>query len=411
MCSFICTTKEFNDLTNIKSARRGPDHSEKCYVNRFNIIHNLLDISQHKIIQPLIDGDITVLYNGEIYDPYDKCDTNLIIPLYRKYGHRFVEYINGEYAIVIIDGGDVFLYSDVFATKPLFYSINDGHIGIASYASELINLEFTDIIRVEPSTYLQIKLSDFCITNFQHSAFDLTEYKTSYDECIAAFENACKLRCNDVVAVGLSSGHDSGSILQWCLNNNISSKFYYLITDREDSDVMKHRFDLCDHNNILHKTINYYDNRVLYDYYERHILCDIMEEYEYYKNEPSTLMLSKMLRMIKRNGCNIYIAGQGGDEIISNYEQDATFFTNLQLQFPWDNFYGGENRLYIDQFEYIGGVYGVEVRYPFLDKVFVQEFLYLTKDMKNKFYKSVITEYLNRNSMPTKNIKVGLSMN
>ena len=173
---------------------------------------------------------------------------------------------------------------------------------------------------------------------------------------------------------------------------------------------MNHRLDMCDKNNILHNTINYYDNRVIYDHYEKRVLSNIMEEYEYYLDEVSTRMLSKMLRTVKRHGYNIFIAGQGADEIISNYYEDSAFFVDLQLQFPWENFFNGDNRLFIDQYEYIGGAYGVEVRYPFLDKVFVQEFLHLTKEMKNKFYKSVIAEYLNRNNMPTKDIKVGFSM-
>ena len=414
MCSFVCTTKEFNKYTNLKSALRGPDHSERCSVNGFNIIHNLLDISQHNIIQPVIDDGIILLYNGEIYDPCDPCDTNLIIPLYKKYGHSFVEHLNGEYAIAIIDNQHVFLYADIFATKPLFFSINGDNIGFASYASELVNLRFTNIIRVEPSTYVQIKLSDFSITNFKHSTFDLTEYKTSYDDCILALENACNLRCNGKAAVGLSSGHDSGSILQWCLNNDIHNKFYYIHTGKEDASIMERRLHLCDHNNILHNTINYYDNYIVYNYYEKSVLCNIMEEYEYFRSElsTSTLMLSKMLRTVKRHGYNIYIAGQGADEIISNYNEpgDPPFFTNLRLQFPWENFFNGDNRMLIDQHEYIGGTYGVEVRYPFLDRVFVQEFLHLTKEMKNKFYKSVVTEYLNRNNMPAKVNKVGLSL-
>jgi asparagine synthetase B (glutamine-hydrolysing) len=122
------------------------------------------------------------------------------------------------------------------------------------------------------------------------------------------------------------------------------------------------------------------------------------------------MMISKLLRKVKSDGIDIFIAGQGGDEIVSNYIEDDIFFTDLKVQFPWKNFYYGENRLYIDQFEYIGGVYGVEVRYPFLDREFVQEFLHLTLELKNKFYKSVISEYLNRNNMPTKTEKVGFSM-
>jgi asparagine synthase (glutamine-hydrolysing) len=410
MCSFICTTKEFTNLSNKKSSLRGPDHSQISKIGQFNIIHNLLDISQHKIIQPCIEEDIILLYNGEIYDPHSSRDTDLIIPLYKKYGTNFIEHINGEYSIVIIDKRTILLYADVFATKPLFYSVENNHIGIASYASELQLLGFNNIIRVGSSTLVSIDLDSGEIITSNHSAFSLREFKTTYDDCIQSFINACKLRCNKKAAVCLSSGHDSGSVLQCSLDNNLDNTFYYVDTGREDRDVIKKRFNLCEKYSKEYKKINYIKNRHIYDAYEIASIRDKMEEYEYYKEEPSTLMLSKMLRTIKRDGFNIVISGQGGDEIISNYIEDGCFFTDLELQFPWDNFFNGENRLLIDQFEYIGGVYGLEVRYPFLDKVFVQEFLNLTKELKNKFYKSVITEYLNKAKMPTKAVKVGMSM-
>ena len=133
-----------------------------------------------------------------------------------------------------------------------------------------------------------------------------------------------------------------------------------------------------------------------------------MEDFENYKKQHSTFLLSSLMNNIKNKKIDIFISGQGGDEILSNYVKEGNFFNNLKQQFPWDNFYNGKNRLYIDQFEYIGGCYGIEVRYPFLDKKFVQEFLNLSKDLKNKKYKSVISEYLHINGLSVNSEKVGM---
>ena len=55
---------------------------------------------------------------------------------------------------------------------------------------------------------------------------------------------------------------------------------------------------------------------------------------------------------------------------------------------------------YMMKEEYVGGAYGIETRYPFLDKKVVQEFLNLDKSIKNGHYKSVIYEYLTQNNVP-----------
>jgi hypothetical protein len=55
---------------------------------------------------------------------------------------------------------------------------------------------------------------------------------------------------------------------------------------------------------------------------------------------------------------------------------------------------------YISKEEYVGGSYGIEVRYPFLDKKLVQEFLWLHVDLKNKSYKYPLEYYLENNKFP-----------
>lgn len=413
MCSFICSTRSFSDpRINSLASRRGPDHTQTLKIDQFNIIHNLLDISKKKIIQPIIDRDIILLFNGEIYEPETKEDTLSIIPLYKEYGERFVERINGEYAIIIIDKtkNSIFLYSDIFATKPLYYSLESNDIGISSYESDLKLLKFNNITRVDSSTIIKISLKDYSVTETKHNTFSLKEYKSSFDDCLEALENSFKLRLNTKAAVGLSSGHDSGSILQWSINSEYDNTFYYVETKKEDTHIMMQRKQLCELKGKKFKTINYYDNYNLYNIYESNILSSQMERFDYFKEEPSIFLLSKMMRYIKRDSIDIFISGQGSDELLTNYFTRKDFHRNLKKQFPWKNFYGGTNRLYIDQLECVGGSYGIEVRYPFLDKKFVQEFLHLERKAKNSAYKSVLYEYLSKNNMSFKSKKVGLSL-
>jgi len=55
---------------------------------------------------------------------------------------------------------------------------------------------------------------------------------------------------------------------------------------------------------------------------------------------------------------------------------------------------------YLMKEEYVGGAYGIETRYPFLDKKVVQAFLNLEKNLKNYNYKSAIHQYLLKNNFP-----------
>ena len=66
--------------------------------------------------------------------------------------------------------------------------------------------------------------------------------------------------------------------------------------------------------------------------------------------------------------------------------------------------------MFINEEEIIGGSYGLEQRYPFLDKMVVQEFLWLTPELKNKHYKSVLHNYMISHNYPfALNKKVGFN--
>jgi hypothetical protein len=60
--------------------------------------------------------------------------------------------------------------------------------------------------------------------------------------------------------------------------------------------------------------------------------------------------------------------------------------------------------------EYVSGSHGIEGRYPFLDKMVVQEFLWLKPQLKNAKYKSVLHQYMTEHDYPfDENQKVGFN--
>ena len=57
----------------------------------------------------------------------------------------------------------------------------------------------------------------------------------------------------------------------------------------------------------------------------------------------------------------------------------------------------------------MGGAFGIETRYPFLDKAVVQSFLNLRVELKNSAYKAPLNAYLQKRKYPFKQEKRGFS--
>ena len=129
--------------------------------------------------------------------------------------------------------------------------------------------------------------------------------------------------------------------------------------------------------------------------------------------------MSWVCHTAKNENKKLYLTGMGADEIFSDYgfggvkktqhsNFGGLFPKDLSSIFPWASFYNSSMESYIAKEEYVSGMYGLEGRYPFLDKKVVQEFLWLSSDLKNKYYKSVLHNYCVENDYPfAVNEKVG----
>jgi len=369
---------------------------------RFTFDHYLLSVTGRFTTQPYIDDEIVMVYNGEIYNQdYDKSDGDVILPLYKKYGIEFAKHLDGEFAIAIYDFKTrAIIYAvDVFASKPLWVNGDE----CCSYESGVGGH------KVRANTVIKIHMeSGHMIERTTSHNFDFgNQHKTSYDDWVVAFKNAVAKRAKQNCFLGLSSGYDSGAIA--CELNNLGIDYKaYTIIGKENQDILKQRITLTENHTLLeninpaellselHDQVEPFNYRIRYQGGKGKI-NDL-------HGDQASIGLLAISKLANSEGRIVYMSGQGADEIMSDYsplssisELNGNYPVDLK---PWINFSYGCQYSYLGKEEYVPGSLNIECRYPFLDKDVVQEFLWLSTELKNREYKAPLYEYLTREEYP-----------
>jgi len=128
--------------------------------------------------QPFISNNIIMFCNGEIYnhkkleDQFElECNSNsdceCILELYKKIGFsRTVELLDGVFAIVIIDGNNMYFARDRIGVRPLFQGRTpSGNIALASVAG-VISDYCTNVTNIKPGIYRYSKTSKRISTKY-----------------------------------------------------------------------------------------------------------------------------------------------------------------------------------------------------------------------------------------------------
>ena len=325
--------------------------------------------------------------------------------------------MDGEFAICIVDfkTSDLILVNDTFATKPLWIGTDGSKWGVSSYESSLKNCNFNPIEKLPGNQAWRMDLDTLIIKEqIQLTEFDLNQHKNSYDDWITAFEDSIRKRTkntNQKIFLGLSAGYDSGAIACALTNQNIDYKAYTILSN-EDRSTIDMRHSLLKSGEKIQLSYNEYDT------VHQHVnsICEDFKYNDEYKNydiktDKASVGLGAICSRANQDGYKIYLSGQGADEIISDYGHNGNkiydhssfgghFPEDLSKIFPWHSFYNGTQIQYLNKEEYVAGAYGIETRYPFLDKKLVQEFLWLSADLKNRKYKAPLDEYLIQNNYP-----------
>jgi len=421
MCGFGVTNTSGLVDVNSFCQKRGPDLTNTKTVNGIEFLHNLLHITGTLTPQPLVDNDIVIVFNGEIYNYKSygdyASDGECIIDLYKLHGDEFVKLLDGEFALCLVDFSKqkLIIGNDVFACKPLWYEIANGRFCIGSYNSQLTGLGFNNGQKLKGNTTKVYNLTSLDqISEYQNITFDITQKNTSFDGWLNAFANSINKRTQNTdkgMFVGMSSGYDSGAIACELQKQDVPFKAYSIVNN-ENECVLTARLNIIKNTEGFELTEQEFSRwkKEIDSNCENFVYDDGHRNYDI-KGDQASMGLSAICHRANNEGRRIYFSGQGADEIISDYgfggkriykhsQFGGLFPQNLKGFFPWHSFWDGTQVQYLNKEEYVAGHFGIETRYPFLDKDLVQEFLWLTADLKNSKYKSALDEYLQVNNFP-----------
>lgn len=433
MCSFLVTNKSIEDFDSVNHylKYRGPDHTSVLKDGDWTLVHNLLSITGQFTPQPLERNGVFLMFNGEIYNylaqPGYSSEAEYMLSRYEEVGTSFLNELDGEFAIVILDRNKNILHfaSDTFCTKPLYFANEGSRIAVSSYASAVSRTGFAKPNRAEPNTVYTFDLTDGVILASPIFTWDLSQTVDSYEPWEESFMAAVAKRTQQTrgtFLVPMSSGYDSGAIV--CALQDIADKDFitYSFYGNENPQVIQDRLKThskkyiessiteADKNNVL-ADFSKYVEPFYYGAHPGHIM------YEGFDDRGAIGLYYILKRVKQEHNIRVQLSGQGGDEITGtiptygfNTRNPGEWPKDLNGIFPWGNFYYGANWSYLNKEECIAGSLGIETRYPLLDRKVVQSFINLTSEYKNKFYKSPLHAFMSKRKFAFRQEKLGFNL-
>ena len=344
---------------------RGPDSKGTFYDDNICLGHtrlSIIDLSK-EADQPMIDEDLVIVFNGEIYNYREikrilrakghlfktKSDTEVILKAYRQWGERCVHDLEGMWAFCIYDktNNSIFLSRDRIGEKPLVYykDKNDGTFYFASELPALMKIAkidkeidyqalhlyfinnyrhipanetiFENVFKLEPANNLvcpdghglTYRYWDIDFTKEKYEDW-LIEYKAELSEAVQSRE------LSDVpIGILLSGGIDSSSIALYLKNKNITS---YTLGFSKDDPELERASRVAKLLGIKNKQIIFSKDEVV----KRAL--DINRELISNLGEPINLIQAVYTKLImeevRKDGIKVIIGGNGADELFYGYD-------------------------------------------------------------------------------------------
>ncbi len=348
-------------------AHRGPDDYGYYAQPQIGLAHRRLSIidltdTGH---QPMTteDGAATIVYNGEVYN-YQQLkrelekdgvvfkgtsDTEVVLRGYLKYGHKFVQSLEGMFAFAIWNQRTKTLFAarDRIGIKPFYYRLQGGSLIFASEIKAIlchpeVSFEanhdaireylyfgyslthqtwFKGIQQLPPGNWLKFQDGSLEVQKYWSLNFQAENSVGSYGEACEELQYLLKKSVqkhlvSDVpVGAYLSGGVDSSSVVA------IASQFLTEPMHTFSGAFLEGKqYDERPYANIVAKAFHTIHHEVVPDASE---LSSLFGDLIWYLDEPvigaAIIPMYFVCREIRRSGIKVANGGQGADEMFSGY--------------------------------------------------------------------------------------------
>lgn len=374
--------EELAHLANEIQKHRGPDSQSTWNDDLIALAHQRLSIIDlhSRSDQPLVKGDLVIVYNGEIYnykelkDEHLKdvsfktdSDTEVLLEMYLKYGEKCLDYFVGMFAFAIYncETNELFAARDHFGIKPFFFTKTDNGFAFASELKTLINVPgfdkninmktliesinylwvpgndtmFNNCFKLPPAHYLKIdKNLNYSISKY----WDLKEDVQNLDEAYH-IENLRNHMIDTIdrhmvadvpISTFLSGGLDSSLISVMALKHNLNLSTYTIATEKKDKKIESMPEDEK-HARILADKFGFDHNEIV-------IKADILEKLPQMVRtldepvgDPAAINTYLICQAARDKGVKVLLSGMGADEMFFGYRRmKATIMAQKYRRLP-----------------------------------------------------------------------------
>ncbi len=368
------------DLMLAMLEHRGPDEfGTYCdeFVSMGTARLSIIDIEHGQ--QPMRDENtgVVIAYNGEVFNYKElraehldrstklrtQSDTEVILQLYLKYGQRFTEWLNGQFAIAIWDPRikSLILARDRFGICPLFYYHDAGAFAFASEIKALFTLPqiprqiepqvldqiftfwvpvpgataFTGICELPPAHTLIYRLGAAPrLTRYyqwgfpDHHVNPTIEFKEAQEAVRESLSDSVSLRLRADIEVGsyLSGGVDSSAIAVLASRlQNSGLRTYSVAFGDGTYDESEYQDRVAQHVGTHHRRLEC-SNRDISDHFQRAVWH---AEAPLFRTAPTPLNL--LSRFVHEDGLKVVLSGEGADEVLLGYD----IFREVKIRRFW----------------------------------------------------------------------------
>ena len=398
MCGFFYTNNKNlkPDLSDLIA--RGPDETHTL-TNDYGFFHHSRLITRtNSITQPAVNMDGILLYNGTEYSLQNN-DTLHILNNFSKNINKnldFLKTLNGDYSICFVTDEYIFLARDYFATKPLFFSIQNNEIAVASTEYALKSIGHNPLRLPENSLYIIGRKNFNLVKKTKIINFNLEQNVNSYDNVFESFEKSVLNKYTDDSFLSLSSGYDTGCIAA-CLTKYKKNYNIISYTKNENIQILFDRAKLTNGEKLIINEKKFNDGKQD---------IKLLPFYDYLQSEEEICgIIYASAKCASRKNYRVNLTGNGGDDIFSDYSNNGKRLTNrtafngifpadLSLIWPYIMKSNGSTYEHVPLSDYINGIFGIDSRHPLLDRQLVQNFLNLKVELKNNVYKNWLDLYM-----------------
>lgn len=351
-------------LTNAVS-HRGPDDLSVKHLSSACLGHARLVINESQLVgQPVADKDETIwaTTDGSIYNAFElartlrasgdqidlSCDTNLMPQLFKEFGVRMFDMIDGPFATAIwdVERQTLILARDRFGQKPLFYRESADGLHFCSEAVPLHRLAgveqgldlkalrdvattwgvlgtrtaFLGVKSVERASYVVVKAEG--VTEYQyHEHRFMADDTRSESDLVDALEELLLetvselMECDIPVGLYLSGGLDSSLLAA------MATKVLHDSPDSFSIQFPDRAQDEREYQELVASAVGSHNHAI--EYPSENLLVDFCSGIEQV-GAPLTRFgyapMSALAWLTKEAGTTVVLSGEGADELFGGYD-------------------------------------------------------------------------------------------